>query len=498
MKRAKKILATLLSLTLVIQLVPHAVFAAEKPAPITDGSYEAGTIMWKDGEYNKGDSAKSMCNCMFAEKADIQVKGDNTELKLYVAYPVPLFPQLGTDGTIKSMSIAYNNETYKATVDIASKPKKTFAVEGFGIKPGDVLPAEILTVTIPTAALNEEFLNVTAFVNVIMDRNVDFDMELTGLDKTEAQKTLDQSKKEKLDEIEKATLTDADKKDKTEDSIKKAEAKLAELKAAAKKSVDEATTVEAVNAVKVDMAAVKALLADKEESTALDYKNLKDGVYAVEGHMVKPNKKDLSMSDRGINNNVKLTVKDGKYYITLDFKGIDLMGQFGYLGEMKYFLSGYTTNQYGVPQGKTADAKVEGFELDKDGNVIKDQYGTNYPDKVTFELIPEAIEDGYAPLQVFVPVMENLVQGTGTQKVYLNLKWETIEKVAVDDGRFDEQTTPGKPDANKPDTNKSDANKLNTNGKAPKTGDEANLYAWLLVVLAAGTAVVAVKRKKEN
>ena len=113
----------------------------------------------------------------------------------------------------------------------------------------------------------------------------------------------------------------------------------------------------------------------------------------------------LSMSDNAINHTVKLTVKDGKYYITLDLKGLDLNGQLGYLGGLKYFLTGYTQDSYGNPQGELADAVIESYQLNADGSRVSDDYGTDYPDQVTFELIPEALEDGYAPLQVFVPLM---------------------------------------------------------------------------------------------
>jgi len=60
---------------------------------------------------------------------------------------------------------------------------------------------------------------------------------------------------------------------------------------------------------------------------------------------------------------------------------------------------------------------------------------------VTFPLIKEALSDGYVPLQVFVPVMENISAGTGTQPVFLKLSWSTLKKTTSSDSAFDDKTT---------------------------------------------------------
>ena len=59
---------------------------------------------------------------------------------------------------------------------------------------------------------------------------------------------------------------------------------------------------------------------------------------------------------------------------------------------------------------------------------MSDAYGTDYPDLVTFPLIPETLKDGYVPLQVVVPLMESISAGTGTQQMYVKLELEYIEK----------------------------------------------------------------------
>ena len=97
---------------------------------------------------------------------------------------------------------------------------------------------------------------------------VDIDEAISLLeDKSEItdEEKLENAKNAKLEEIEKTLLSDADKDGKTEESIKAAEAKLAELKNAAKAAVESANSIDEVDAVKIDMDAVKALLEEKTD-----------------------------------------------------------------------------------------------------------------------------------------------------------------------------------------------------------------------------------------
>ena len=172
---------------------------------------------------------------------------------------------------------------------------------------------------------------------------------------------------------------------------------------------------------------------EKKQNTGLDYKNLPDGVYKLNVNMVKIDKVTASMSDGAIEHTVALTVKDGKYYLTVNFKGLRIGSDFGYLRELKYYLTGYTLDKYGNPVGELADTTVEGYWKNEDGTLVSDIYGSDYPNALTFELIPEALEDGYVPLQVFVPVMEAISEGTGEQNVFMKLDWTSLTKTTADD-----------------------------------------------------------------
>ena len=171
----------------------------------------------------------------------------------------------------------------------------------------------------------------------------------------------------------------------------------------------------------------------KKQNTGLDYKNLPDGVYKLNVNMVKIDKVTASMSDGAIEHTVALTVKDGKYYLTVNFKGLRIGSDFGYLRELKYYLTGYTLDKYGNPVGELADTTVEGYWKNEDGTLVSDIYGSDYPNALTFELIPEALENGYVPLQVFVPVMEAISEGTGEQNVFMKLDWTSLAKTTADD-----------------------------------------------------------------
>ncbi len=281
---------------------------------------------------------------------------------------------------------------------------------------------------------------------------------------------------------------------------------------------------------------------DSSDSTTLDVTSLADGVYAVTGYMYKTDKETLSMSNNAIVHTIKLTVENGEYYITMNFNGIEISGSYGYLGDLMYFLSGYTTTN-GVPKGDTAEVTVESYQTDDDGELISDDYGTNYPDIVTFPLIAEALEDGWVPLQVFVPIMEAIASGTGTQAVWLYLDWTTIVSTTSDDSSFTSDSSDSTTTTDDDDDDDDDSTSLtggtslssatlssssltssdDTDGtsltssslsgtsslsstsstsstSSLKTGDTQTLFAWigLLLCSALVATVTVLQRKKRN
>ena len=179
----------------------------------------------------------------------------------------------------------------------------------------------------------------------------------------------------------------------------------------------------------------------------LDKNNLEDGVYSVYGEMIKTNREEKSMSNDAINHYIKLTVEDGKYYLNMDFHGLAYLNKFGYLAELSYYDDGYTYGQYGTVEGTLIPATVLSTQKNADGSDLYDEFnqaggsyeGKLYPDQIKFPLVADALadKDGYVPLHVFVPVMEDISAGTGDQDVLLKLDWSTLTETTEDDPNFE-------------------------------------------------------------
>jgi heme-binding NEAT domain protein len=222
----------------------------------------------------------------------------------------------------------------------------------------------------------------------------------------------------------------------TEDSIANLQT---QLELANRAAANENIPQQGVNAVTKQLqAAIDAL-----ELRAVDLTNreLQDGIYAISVDMYKTDKQTKSMADDAINHIAKLEVKDGKYYMTLDFNGITIENRFGYLAQIAYYVDGYTFTTLGAPQGELAAATVLSTQKNSDGTDVIDQYNSAnalYPDIVTFELVSTARTDadGYAALQVYVPIMEDIATGNGTQNVLMKLDWDSVRATTADDPAF--------------------------------------------------------------
>ena len=193
-----------------------------------------------------------------------------------------------------------------------------------------------------------------------------------------------------------------------------------------------------------------------EGTKATKLATLSDGVYKLNGQMVKVNKVDMSMSNNAINHNVKLVMKDGLPYISMNFNSLTVGSLKGYLKDLNYYATGYTVSKTGEPSGTLLPVQVDSLQKFSNGKTLKDDFGTNYPNDVTFPLCQEAMteENGeYVPMQVFVPIMDAITAGTGKQNVYLKLDYSTLKKTTADDKDFAEtEKAPTDPSAIKAQT----------------------------------------------
>jgi len=167
--------------------------------------------------------------------------------------------------------------------------------------------------------------------------------------------------------------------------------------------------------------------ASQKSSEKLDFKNLPDGTYEVSVALLKTDRETPSMANAALNPVAELTVKSGVYRLVLKLGQVTFAGQSGYLGALSYFKTGYATDEFGAPTGAVSKGTVLSYQMEG-GKKISDSLGTDYPAEVEIVLIPEAKRDGFAPLQAYVPIMESIAAGTGTQSMYLKLDAASVAR----------------------------------------------------------------------
>ena len=151
-------------------------------ADYTDGNY-TGEIHFLNAN---GTGAASMCDPIFVHEAELALTADNAELTFYVAYPIPAFPDLGTDGTILDVVLTVDGTEYTAESDITTKPEKVFDTTAtlFGITEGESYPTQVLTVDLPRDAVDDleaGTVSASAYVNSVMNSTQNFFIQVTNI-----------------------------------------------------------------------------------------------------------------------------------------------------------------------------------------------------------------------------------------------------------------------------------------------------------------------------
>lgn len=151
-------------------------------ADYTDGDY-TGEIHFLNAN---GTGAASMCDPIFVHEAEVTLDADSAELTFYVAYPIPAFPSMGTDGTILDVKFTVNDTEYTAESDITTKPEKVFDTTSglFGITEGESYPTQVLTVDLPRDAVDDleaGTVAASAYVNSVMNSTQNFFVQVTDL-----------------------------------------------------------------------------------------------------------------------------------------------------------------------------------------------------------------------------------------------------------------------------------------------------------------------------
>ena len=185
---------------------------------------------------------------------------------------------------------------------------------------------------------------------------------------------------------------------------------------------------------------------------AKDIKNLPDGEYKITAEAINfSNGKNPSMAASGLDNEkTKLIVKNGQYSVSVTFKPIEFNKQFGYLGDLKYYNGDKThKNRFEIDDSEFKDTTiVESYGTNDTDNFVK-TYKEKFPNRTVYpktfiysvdknKIDSKNMLETYT--QVFVPVMESMTAGSGTQNMILKFDLSNALKAVANS-----QPTPAKP-----------------------------------------------------
>ena len=192
--------------------------------------------------------------------------------------------------------------------------------------------------------------------------------------------------------------------------------------------------------------------ADEPATVPQDVKALKDGEYKITAEAIHfGNGKKPSMAAAGLDNEkTKLIVKNGQYSVSVTFKPIAFAGQFGYLGDLKYYDGDKThANRFEIDDSEFKDTTiVENYgtnETDKFVEKYKEKFPnrTVYPKTFVYSVDKNKIDDNNKLetfTEVFVPVMESISDGAGTQKMILKFDLTSLSRKKVTADNYEAAT----------------------------------------------------------
>ena len=187
--------------------------------------------------------------------------------------------------------------------------------------------------------------------------------------------------------------------------------------------------------------------------SAKDIKNLPDGEYNITAEALKfyGAEGEASMAAAGLDTTkTKLIVRNGQYFVNVSFKPITFGGLNGYLGDLKYYDGNKThANRNSIQNNEFNPATIVEYystaETDNFVETYKKKFPgrTAYPKTLSYNVDKNKIDsenmlETYT--QVFVPVMESMTAGSGTQNMILKFDLSNALKAVANT-----QPTPAKP-----------------------------------------------------
>ena len=201
--------------------------------------------------------------------------------------------------------------------------------------------------------------------------------------------------------------------------------------------------------------ATTAPKAEEPATVAQDVKALKDGEYKITAEALKFYEEGPSMAAAGLDNEkTKLIVKNGQYSVSVTFKPIKKDSFTGYLGDLKYYDGDKThNNRYEIKDTKeNSEFKetniVENYtekENDEYTKIYKENFPnrTVYPKTFTYNVDKNKIDTNNkleTYTKVFIPVMEALNTGSGTQKMILKFDLSSLARTKVTADNYEAAT----------------------------------------------------------
>ena len=179
-----------------------------------------------------------------------------------------------------------------------------------------------------------------------------------------------------------------------------------------------------------------------------DVKNLPDGTYSITSealHFSQEGKQ--SMAAAGLDNEkTKLIVKNGQYFVNVNFKPISLSGLNGYLGDLKYYAGDKThKNRYDIEDNEFKDTTIVNNYSENENDTYTDIYKkkfpgrTVYPKTLSYSVDKNKIDSNNKLetfTQVFVPVMESIFQGAGTQRMILEYNLSSLATKTITEAKY--------------------------------------------------------------
>ena len=162
-----------------------------------------------------------------------------------------------------------------------------------------------------------------------------------------------------------------------------------------------------------------------------DRDEFEDGVYTIEGKLRHATLDQPSMGDSAVSQPMKLIKKGNEINLRLEFKSLTSGIFKGYLYGFYYFPS--WTDSKKIPDS----TKIESVKVTEYYTGVYDEFnepkkgldsnvkGKLYPH---YALMPVKWNEKQTWVQVYVPVMESISKGGGTQYARLILDWSTLAK----------------------------------------------------------------------